>query len=51
MVIESAINTQTSKIIIFFEANDLKLRPVVGGPKCPTKKVCQFIDILLKNPS
>ena len=48
MVIESATNTQNSEIIETFEPNDLKLRPVVGGPKCPTRKLSQLIDILLK---
>ena len=31
-----------------FEPNDLKLRPIVGGPKCPIRKLGQLIDILLK---
>ena len=48
MVIESAINNQNSEIIEIFEPNDLKLRPIVGGPKCPTRKLSQLIDILLK---
>ena len=48
MVIESAINTQNSEIIEMFEPNDLKLRPIIGGPKCTTRKLSQLIDILLK---
>ena len=48
MVIESAIDTQNSEIIEIFEPNDLKVRPIVGGPKCPTRKLGQLIDILLK---
>ena len=39
MVVESAINTQNSEIIETFEPNDLKLSPIVGGPKCPTRKL------------
>ena len=31
-IVESAINTQNSEIIEIFEASNLKLRPVVGGP-------------------
>ena len=27
---------------------DLKPRRIVGGPKCPTRKLSQFINILLK---
>ena len=48
MIIESAINTQNSEIIEIFEPNDLKLRPITGDPKCPTRKLSQLIDILLK---
>ena len=48
MVIESAINTQNSEIIEIFEPNYLKLRLIEGGPKCPTRKLSQLTDILLK---
>ena len=47
IVIESLINTQNSKIIAIFEPN-LKLRPIVGDRKCPTRKVSQIIQTLLK---
>ena len=47
-IIESTINTQNSEIIEIFEPNNLKLRPIVGSPKCPTRKLSQLIDILLK---
>ena len=40
MITESAINTQNSEIIEISEPSDLKLRPIVGGPK--------LINILLK---
>ena len=29
------------------EPNDLKLKPIVGGPECPTRKLSQLIDIPL----
>ena len=48
MIIESAVNTQNSEINEISEPNDLKLRPIAGGPKCPTRKLSQLIDILLK---
>ena len=48
-VIESAIKTQNSEIIEIFEPNGLKLRPIVGGPKCPTRKLSQSIDILIES--
>ena len=47
-IIESAINSEDSEIIEIFETSDLKLRPVDAGPKCPTRKPSQLIDILLK---
>ena len=36
MVKESAIKTQNSKIFQIFETNELKLRPIVGGPQSST---------------
>ena len=48
MIIQSAINTENSEIIEIFEPNNLKLRPIVGGPKCQTRKLSQVIDIPLK---
>ena len=48
MVIESPTNTWNSEIIEILEPNDIKLRPIVGGPKCPTRKLSQLIDIPLK---
>ena len=47
-IIESAINSQSNEIIDIFKPNDLKLRPIVHGRKCPTKILSQLIDILLK---
>ena len=35
-------------MIEFFESNGLNWRPIIGGPKCPTKKLSQLIDTLLK---
>ena len=35
-------------MIEIFEPHDLKLRPIVGSPKCPPRKLIQWIDILLK---
>ena len=48
IIIKSTINTQNSEIIDIFELNYLKLRPIVGGSKCPARKISQLIDILLK---
>ena len=45
ITLHNLLNTQN---IEFFEPNHLKLRPIVGGPKCPTRKLSQLIDILEK---
>ena len=39
MIIESAIITENSEIIQIFEPNYLKLRLIVGSPKCLTRKL------------
>lgn len=44
----SAIGTQVSEIITYSQPLDLKVRPIVGEPKRPTRKLGKFIDILLK---
>ena len=31
-----------------FQSKDLKLRPIVAGHKSPTKRLSNFLDILLK---
>ena len=33
---------------IISELKDLKLRLIVGGPKCPTRKLSNFLDLILK---
>ena len=48
MIIEFAINTQSSEIIEAFEPWNPKLRPIISGPMCPTRKLSQWIDMLLK---
>ena len=48
MNVKSVINTQNSELMEIFKPNDVKLRSVVGGPKCTTKELTQLIDILLK---
>ena len=45
LIIASVINSQNNEIIEIFEPNDLKLRPIVGGPKCPTRKLSQLIHL------
>ena len=46
--LKEAIEKQNTDIIIITEPSDLKLRPIVRGPNCPTRKFSNLIDILLK---
>ena len=46
--INEAIQQQNNENIKIHEPNDLTLRPIVGGPNCPTRSLGQFIDIILK---
>ena len=47
-IIHKAIEEQSSEYISCFQAKDLKLRPTVAGQKSPTKRLSNFVDILLK---
>ena len=46
--LKRAIEKQNTKIITITEPFDLKLRSITGGPNCPTRKLSNLIDILLK---
>ena len=37
-----AIKEQNKELIAISEPKDLKLRPIVGGPKCPTRRLSNF---------
>ena len=41
-VIEAAIHSQNTEVIEIREPSDLKLRPIVGGPHCPTRSLVIF---------
>ena len=47
-VIQEAIQVQNSEYINIYEPSDLTLRPIVAGPNCPTCRVSNLVDILLK---
>ena len=47
--IKTAIEEQNQTYISTGEPTDLKLRPIVAGPACPTHRLSNFIDILLKD--
>lgn len=42
------IKLQNSDYITLKEPEDLKFRPIVAGPSCPTHRLSNLIDILLK---
>lgn len=44
----SAIEEQNSEYIEIKNPSDLKFRPIVAGPACPTHRLSNLIDILLK---
>ena len=46
--IETAILAQKSEYIELLEPKDLKFRPIVAGPSCPTHRLSNITDILLQ---
>ena len=46
--LHKAIKEQNKEIITISEPKDLKLRPRVGGRKCPTRRLSKFLDLILK---
>ena len=47
-LITNAIKEQNSEDVSINEPLDLKVRPIVRGPKCPTRKLSELIDASLK---
>ena len=47
-ILHEAIKQQNKELITILERKDLKLRPIVGGPKCPTRRLSNFLDLILK---
>ena len=47
-VIEAAIHSQNTEVVEVREHRDLKLKPIVGGPNCPTRRLSYLLDTLLK---
>jgi hypothetical protein len=43
-----AVKTQNQPYIKILRPSDLKFRPIVAGPSCPTHRLSNLIDILLK---
>ena len=46
--IEVAIHSQNTEVVEVREPSDLKLRSIVGGPNCSTRKRSYFLNTLLK---
>ena len=46
--IEAAVQQQNSPFIEIQSPEDLKFRPIVAGPQCPTHRLSHFIDLILK---
>ena len=46
--IEKTVQEQNSEYIKLLRPGDLKFRPIVGGPQCPTHRISNLMDIILK---
>ena len=46
--ISNSIKEQQSIIVTVDEPSDLKLRPIIVGPACPTHRLSHFLDIILQ---
>ena len=47
-VIAAAIHSQNTEVVEVWEPSNLKLRPIVGGPNCSTRRLSYFLDTSLK---
>ena len=47
-IIQGATQVQSSEYVKIYEPPDLTLRPIVAGPNCPTRRLSNLVDILLK---
>ena len=47
-ILHKAIKEQNKELITISEPKDLKIRPIVGRPKCPTRGLSNFLDLILK---
>ena len=47
-IIQEAIQVQNSEYIKIYELSDVTLRPTVAGLNCPTRRLSNLVDILLK---
>ena len=47
-IINEAIRTQNTEIITVHAPHDLKIRPIIAGPACPTHRLSHLLDQLLR---
>ena len=47
-IINEAITTQNTEIITVHAPHDLKMRPIIAGPACPTHRLSHLLDQLLR---
>ena len=47
-VTEAAIYSQNTEVVEVWEVSDLKVRPIVCGAHCPTRRFSYFLATLLK---
>ena len=47
-IINEALRSQKTEVITVLKPADLKLRPIIAGPICPTHRLSHFIDIILQ---
>ena len=47
-LIKQATKEQKSEVVVLFCPDDLKIRPIVGGPASPTSHLSELVDHLLK---
>ena len=43
-LITNAIKEHSFEVVGINEPQDIKVGPIVGGPKCPTRKLSELID-------
>ena len=47
--LHKAVEEHNKELITIWESKNLKLRAIVGGgPKCPTRRLRNFLDLILK---
>ena len=48
-ILEQETRSQNNEVILCYEPEDLKLRPIISGTSCPTRSLSDIIDKILKS--